>query len=89
MFKLKVFAFAAAISVALPAASYALCPYDSNCLNNPYGAGSPYKADGPYSPSVAPTATNHAFLSVPGGTCHFHHADDGMVQARCERLASA
>lgn len=30
----------------------AACPYDSNCLNNPYGAGSPYKADGlmnPYS----------------------------------------
>ena len=30
----------------------AACPYDVNCLNNPYGAGSPYKADGlmnPYS----------------------------------------
>ncbi len=30
----------------------ALCPYDPNCLNNPYGAGSPYKSDGimnPYS----------------------------------------
>jgi len=25
--------------------SFAACPYDSNCLNNPYGAGSPYKAD--------------------------------------------
>lgn len=28
------------------------CPYDSRCLNNPYGAGSPYKANGlmnPYS----------------------------------------
>ena len=24
----------------------AACPYDSNCLNNPYGAGSQYKADG-------------------------------------------
>lgn len=31
---------------------YAVCPYDPNCINNPYGAGSPYKADGlmnPYS----------------------------------------
>ena len=30
------------------------CPYDSRCLSNPYGAGSPYKADGlmnPYSRS--------------------------------------
>jgi hypothetical protein len=30
----------------------AACPYDYNCLNNPYGAGSPYKPDGlmnPYS----------------------------------------
>jgi hypothetical protein len=28
------------------------CPYDPRCLDNPYGAGSPYKADGlmnPYS----------------------------------------
>lgn len=28
------------------------CPYDPRCLNNPYGAGSPYKLDGlmnPYS----------------------------------------
>jgi hypothetical protein len=28
------------------------CPYDPRCLSNPYGAGSPYKADGlmnPYS----------------------------------------
>ena len=32
--------------------SFAACPYDHNCLDNPYGAGSPYKADGlmnPYS----------------------------------------
>lgn len=30
----------------------AICPYDLNCLDNPYGAGNPYKADGlmnPYS----------------------------------------
>jgi hypothetical protein len=30
----------------------AACPYDTNCLDNPYGAGSPYKSDGlmnPYS----------------------------------------
>ena len=30
----------------------AICPYDANCINNPYGAGSPYKSDGlmnPYS----------------------------------------
>jgi hypothetical protein len=32
--------------------SFAVCPYDPECLNNPYSAGSPYKADGinnPYS----------------------------------------
>ena len=36
---------------------YAACPYDPNCLNNPYGAGSPYKADGlmnPYSQNGSP-----------------------------------
>ncbi len=35
----------------------AVCPYDPNCLNNPYGAGSPYKADGlmnPYSQYGSP-----------------------------------
>jgi hypothetical protein len=35
----------------------AICPYDLNCLNNPYGAGSPYKPDGlmnPYSQYGSP-----------------------------------
>lgn len=35
----------------------AACPYDLNCLSNPYGAGSPYKADGlmnPYSQYGSP-----------------------------------
>ncbi len=39
------------------AASAQSCPYDSRCLNNPYGAGSPYKADGlnnPYSQYGSP-----------------------------------
>lgn len=33
------------------------CPYDPRCLNNPYGAGNPYKPDGlmnPYSPYGSP-----------------------------------
>jgi hypothetical protein len=37
--------------------SNATCPYDPNCLNNPYGAGSPYKPDGlknPYSQYGSP-----------------------------------
>ena len=35
-----------------PSSIFAACPYDYNCLNNPYGAGNPYKPDGlnnPYS----------------------------------------
>lgn len=43
---------AAVLTVGMPAISSAACPYDPNCLNNPYGAGSPYKSDGlnnPYS----------------------------------------
>ena len=40
--------------ILLISASYsrASCPYDIDCINNPYGAGSPYKSDGlmnPYS----------------------------------------
>jgi hypothetical protein len=37
--------------------TFAACPYNPNCLSNPYGAGSPYKADGlmnPYSPYGSP-----------------------------------
>lgn len=37
--------------------TFAACPYYPNCLSNPYGAGSPYKADGlmnPYSPYGSP-----------------------------------
>lgn len=35
-----------------PNVAFSRCPYDPNCLNNPYGAGNPYKSDGlmnPYS----------------------------------------
>ena len=48
----------AALGTALTAPALAqTCPYDPRCLNNPYGAGSPYKADGlmnPYSPYGSP-----------------------------------
>ena len=40
-----------------PYSSFAVCPYDLNCLDNPYGAGSPYKSDGlmnPYSQYGSP-----------------------------------
>ncbi len=35
------------------ASAHAACPYDANCLNNPYGAGNPYKADGLMNPHSA------------------------------------
>ncbi len=44
-------AFGVLLAVSLNAAN-ATCPYDPQCLNNPYGAGSPFKSDGlmnPYS----------------------------------------
>ena len=37
--------------------AFAECPYDANCLDNPYGAGSPYAPDGlmnPYSANGSP-----------------------------------
>lgn len=41
-----------AILISLAAVSArAECPYDENCLNNPYGAGSPFKSDGLLNPS--------------------------------------
>ncbi len=44
-------------SVTFVSEASAACPYDSNCLNNPYGAGSPYKSNGlmnPYSQYGSP-----------------------------------
>lgn len=44
--------YAALLMALLPGTAPAVCPYDPSCLDNPYGAGSPYKADGlmnPYS----------------------------------------
>ena len=41
----------------IPTIAFAICPYDLNCLDNPYGAGSPYKSDGlmnPYSQYGSP-----------------------------------
>ena len=33
-------------SFALAGQAFGICPYDFNCINNPYGAGNPYKVDG-------------------------------------------
>ena len=42
----------AIMSFAFAGPAFGICPYDLNCINNPYGAGNPYKVDGlmnPYS----------------------------------------
>ena len=46
-----------AVAVVISAVAFAACPYDYDCLDNPYGAGSPYKSDGlmnPYSQYGSP-----------------------------------
>ena len=51
--------------------AFGICPYDINCINNPYGAGNPYKADGlmnPYSPYGSPYSNrswNNPFATEP------------------------
>jgi len=45
------------LALGFPGIGWAVCPYDPNCLDNPYGAGSPYKPDGlmnPYSQNGSP-----------------------------------
>ena len=52
---LRAVAFAA--SLLLISSAQAACPYDYNCLNNPYGAGNPYAPNGlmnPYSQYGSP-----------------------------------
>jgi hypothetical protein len=57
-----IFVIAGAVAILLfGGAAHAVCPYDFNCLNNPYGAGSPYKPDGmmnPYSQYGSPYSNN-------------------------------
>lgn len=45
------------LALGFPGVVLAFCPYDPNCLDNPYGAGSPYKPGGlmnPYSQNGSP-----------------------------------
>jgi hypothetical protein len=47
--------------LSLDRSARAICPYDDDCLNNPYGAGSPYESNGfmnPYSPNGSPYSNN-------------------------------
>lgn len=72
----------AASGLLFSATAFAACPYDKNCLDNPYGAGSKYKADGfnnPYSQNGSaysnnspnnPYATNAPKLYDSNGTYH-------------------
>jgi hypothetical protein len=50
------FAFAS-ITTGIASAQTIVCPYDTRCLDNPYGAGNPYKSNGiknPYSEYGSP-----------------------------------
>ena len=52
MKKLAIISIASVALLSYSNQSFAACPYDLNCLDNPYGAGSRYKSDGlmnPYS----------------------------------------
>lgn len=46
-----------ALLILLATQAHSACPYDADCLNNPYGVGNPYKPDGlknPYSQYGSP-----------------------------------
>lgn len=51
------------VGLAISGVSIAACPYDQNCLNNPYGAGSRYAPNGinnPYSQYGSPYSDKSA-----------------------------
>jgi hypothetical protein len=53
----------AAATIVFSGLATAACPYDQDCLNNKYGAGSPYKPDGinnPYSQYGSPYSNKSA-----------------------------
>ncbi|MGD9868359.1 MAG: hypothetical protein AB7I59_25630 [Geminicoccaceae bacterium] len=52
MFRPMLIGFLTVPALLISASAGAICPYDLDCLDNPYGAGSPYKPEGlmnPYS----------------------------------------
>ncbi len=51
------------VSLLFSFSAFATCPYDYNCLNNPYGAGSQYAPNGinnPYSQAGSPYSNKSA-----------------------------
>jgi hypothetical protein len=69
---MRIFLFGALALIGSATASAQTCPYDSRCLNNPYGAGSPYAPNGlnnPYSRAGSPysneSATNPYATNAP------------------------
>ena len=48
--KRKTLAIVLGVLASLSNTAFAVCPFDQNCLNNPYGSGNPYKADGLMNP---------------------------------------
>jgi hypothetical protein len=60
---MKTLFVATVLALAISSAAQAICPYDPNCLNNPYGAGSPYAPNGinnPYSQAGSPYSNKSA-----------------------------
>jgi hypothetical protein len=56
--------------------AYAICPNDHNCLDNPYGAGSPYKAEGSYSQYDSPYSNKSGTYSTDAPKIFSDEEDD-------------
>ena len=59
--KLSLIAAAVITAILTTGTAEAMCPYDYNCLDNPFGAGSPYAPNGlmnPYSQYGSPYSNN-------------------------------
>jgi hypothetical protein len=56
--------WATALFILIVQPAYAICPNDHNCLDNPYGAGIPYKADGSYSQYDSPYSNKSGTYST-------------------------
>jgi hypothetical protein len=56
--------------------AYAVCPNDHNCLDNPYGAGSPSNAEGSYSQYDIPYSNKSGTYSTGGPKVFSDDEDD-------------
>jgi hypothetical protein len=68
--------WATALVILIVQPAYAICPGDEKCVDNPDGAGSPYKAEGSHSQYDSPYSNKSGTYSTDGSKIFSDDEDD-------------